>query len=317
MRQFWAEEYDRWEGETRVHHGGVFNTQHLLEIERWLPQGVSASAETGCGKTTIILSNISENHHFFALDDRNAGVDSSILFFENCPITRRESIRYHLGATQEILRNYKHDGQYDIVLIDGPHGHPFPELEYYFFYPHIRTNGLLILDDVHIPTIGRLADVLAEDEMFELLTIVRTTAILRRTTAETFDPVGDGWWTQRYNRRRVSTRRDFFLPSESVTDIVSSQKLDMMLHGEPLAMSERELLVEIERKFRALDLAYQESLQELSESRKNQEALTNAKAAADEELVEIRAAIEVLRKRQNSWRGVLNLLARKVQGWRN
>ena len=79
---------------------------------------------------------------------------------------------------------------------------------------------------MNIPTIGRLADFIAEDEMFELLVVVRDTAIFRRTTAKTFDPLGDGWWTQQYNRRRVSAKRDIFLPAETVEDRVSALKLD-------------------------------------------------------------------------------------------
>jgi hypothetical protein len=46
------------------------------------------------------------------------------------------------------------------VLLDGPHGYPFPDMEYYFFYPHIKPRGHLVIDDIQIPSIGRMTDIL-------------------------------------------------------------------------------------------------------------------------------------------------------------
>jgi len=146
---------------------------------------------------------------------------------------------------------------YDVVFIDGPHGYPFPELEYYYFYQHINVGGLFIIDDVNIPTIGRLADFLAEDEMFELVSLVRTTAVFRRTNAKLFDPRGDGWWTQRYNRHRISSRREFFLPSENVRDIFSSRRLDLLVHGESSTRYDFEPLIGLQKKCHDLELAHQ------------------------------------------------------------
>jgi hypothetical protein len=123
---------------------------------------------------------------------------------------------------------------YDIVMLDGPHGWPFPELEYYFFYPHIVTGGLLILDDCQIATIGRMADVLAEDAMWTLEGFASTTAIFRRTDAPLFDPTGDHWWEQQYNRRRVSPKREFHLADGQPIDRVSRLRLEARLNNDPL-----------------------------------------------------------------------------------
>ena len=78
----------------------------------------------------------------------------------------------------------------------------FPELEYYYVYPHLREGALLVVDDIHIPTIHRLHTFLAEDAMFELVHVERTTAFFRRTGAPVFSPYGDGWEHQAYNRTR-------------------------------------------------------------------------------------------------------------------
>ena len=80
-----------------------------------------------------------------------------------------------------------------LVLLDGPHGYPFPQLEYWAVYRHIRPGGLLVVDDIHIPTIWQLFEFLREEPMFELLEVVLNTAFFRRTTAPTLNPYGDCW----------------------------------------------------------------------------------------------------------------------------
>ncbi len=194
--------YAEFEAGDGQHRSGAFPTDRLQGVERLLPARVGTSAETGCGKSTVLLSNLSDHHTAFCVDDRDSP-GSSVLFYETCPLTRVERVHPVFGPTQISLAQYQHPHLYDIVLLDGPHGWPFPELEYFHFYPHIRKGGILIVDDVNIPTIGRMADFIAEDAMWELIKLVDTTALFRRTDAPTFDPTGDGWWAQRFNQRRV------------------------------------------------------------------------------------------------------------------
>lgn len=193
------------------HAAGAFAASTLREIEQLLPTTMAATLETGCGKSTILFSNLSAAHSVFSLDDRHLGQDSSVLFYERCPLTRLDRIEAVFGSTQRTLPAYQGYRPYDCVLIDGPHGYPFPELEYYYLYPHIREGGLLIVDDVHIPTVGRLADFLQEDDMFKIHQLVDTTAVFTRTSAPLLDPLGDGWWTQKFNRRRTPPSHPFFL----------------------------------------------------------------------------------------------------------
>ena len=194
-----------------AHGAGSIPLRTLLRIEQLLPPTSIRSAETGCGKSTIFFSRISEKHTAFCLDDRDSEDASSVAYFMNCPATRMETIETVFGPTQATLPTYKDHVPYDLVLIDGPHGFPFPEIEYYFFYPHLKPNGLLVIDDIHIPTIGRLADFISEDQMFQKVEYIGATAVFRRTEAPVFDPFGDGWWLQDYNRRRADFSEDVHL----------------------------------------------------------------------------------------------------------
>jgi len=218
------------------HIGHAFPTSILRTIETYLPEKISVSAETGCGKSTILFSNYSEKHHVFALDDRSSGIDSSVLFYENHKLTKNKRIVSTLGPSQITLPKFQFTDGLDLVLIDGGHAYPFPDMEYYFFYPHLRPGALLIIDDVGIPTIARMTDVLAEDDMFELVTIVSTTAIFKRTDAPTFDPYGDGWWTQRFNRRRVASNHpahlaDISAPVDAVSSVIFERSIPPVQSG--------------------------------------------------------------------------------------
>jgi hypothetical protein len=157
--------------------------------------------ETGCGKTTILLSNLSAHHHTFAYDDREFE-NSSVAYYSNCPFYRAERTTAVFGPTQQTLPQFKFNQPIDVALLDGPHGYPFPELEYYYVYPNLRTGALLVLDDIHIPTINRLHTFLAEDDMFNLVHVERTTAFFVRTAAPPFFPLGDGWELQAFNKAR-------------------------------------------------------------------------------------------------------------------
>ena len=242
--------YVSWEnGRSLQHRGHAFPNGVLAELERYLPAGITTSAETGCGKSTVLFSNYSRKHLVFALDDRSseqikqhkvvtadtghhAGEynHSSVEFYRSCPLTRLQNVEEIFGPTQLTLVNFKHTEKYNLVMLDGPHGYPFPDLEYYFFYPHIAEGGLLVVDDVNIPSIGRMADILIEDDMWEYVQLIQATLILRRTSKPLTNPFGDEWYEQKYNRYRVSPNRDIHLSRIKQEDAISTLKLDETIY---------------------------------------------------------------------------------------
>jgi hypothetical protein len=178
------------------HGAGTVNRSVLDAIARHCSSlgPIRNSAETGAGRTTLLLSHLSERHCVFAVDD--AG---SLSQTRASPLLRSDTVSFIDGPTQLTLPKHRFDREFQVVLLDGPHGYPFPDLEYYYFYPHIQTGGLLIIDDVQIPSIGRMLDIIKADAMFELLEVVEDTTFLRRTAAPLVDPLSDSWWLQGFN----------------------------------------------------------------------------------------------------------------------
>jgi hypothetical protein len=152
------------------------------------------SVETGCGATTLLLSHLSENHKVFALD-----IGNSVSSVRRSAMLRPGVVTFIEGPSQRTLPKHHFSEKLQLALIDGPHAYPFPDLEYYFLYPHLDTGALLILDDIQIRTIHNLFEFLRSDSMFRLEEVVRSTAFFTRTEAPTFDPTGDGWQEQRHN----------------------------------------------------------------------------------------------------------------------
>lgn len=197
------------------HAAGVCFPPPLRATASLAPARVAHSAETGCGKSTLLMSHLSQHHTVFSLDD--SGTSNSLKQVRESPLLRKGVVEFVLGPTQQTLPRHDFQHRLDLAFIDGPHGYPFPELEYYFLYPHLAEDALLVVDDIHIPTIFRLFAFLREDSMFDYLGIVSTTAFFRRNASDVFDPYGDGWWAQQYNRKRfpVSDFTGDYLPPDA------------------------------------------------------------------------------------------------------
>ena len=208
-----------------LHSATTFPAKVLGAIARHASQrAIQRSAETGSGASTLLFSHLSAHHTVFAFD----GGSGSVRNVRSSSLLRENVVRFVEGPTQRTLPRQHSDEKLQVVLLDGPHAYPFPDLEYYFLYPHLDTGGLLILDDIHIPTVNHLFRFLRRDAMFDLDEVVHTTAFFTRTDAPTFDAQGDGWREQGANRRTLYRYRwkekvQTFFPA-SVRRALSRQK---------------------------------------------------------------------------------------------
>lgn len=155
------------------------------------------SMETGAGKSTLLFSHISRDHKVFSLD---AGNSLSVVL--NSPLLNSGTIELIEGPSQVTLAAYTFKNKLQLAFLDGPHGFPFPDMEYYRIYPYLEENALLIIDDIQIPTIHHLYEFLLEEAMFSLIEVVENSAFFMRTGAPVFTTNEDGWWLQNYNKAR-------------------------------------------------------------------------------------------------------------------
>jgi len=105
------------------------------------------------------------------------------------------------GETKDTLPLSQFDSQLDLVLLDGPHAYPLPQIEFSYLFPWIRLGGWLVVDDIQIPSVYEMFDFLRKESSVVLEEVVVRTAFFRRTGAEEQSP--DGWARQGINRHTV------------------------------------------------------------------------------------------------------------------
>lgn len=155
------------------------------------------SAETGCGGSTIVLSQVSQHHVAFAIEGQNRTITGLLQQSD----LQTENVVFVEGETKDTLPGYRFEGQLDMALLDGPHAYPLPQIEFAYLFPRIRQGGWLVIDDIQIPSVYELFRFLKREDSVALEEIVVRTAYFRRV--KVFEPQPDGWTQQGMNRHAI------------------------------------------------------------------------------------------------------------------
>ena len=168
--------------------------------ERCGTEQFAATAETGCGGSTIVLSHVSRHHTAFAIE----GEHQTISNLREREDLIRERVMFVEGETRNTVPGYRFPEPLDLVLLDGPHAYPMPQIEYAYLFPHLKSGGWLVIDDIQIPSVHELFRFLKMEEYVEFEETVVRTAFFRKKSAEIGPAMGpDGWWLQGINRHLV------------------------------------------------------------------------------------------------------------------
>ena len=155
------------------------------------------SAETGCGGSTILLSHASTHHIAFALE----GTGRTITELREHSDLRVENVVFVEGETKDTVPGYRFEAPVDLVLLDGPHAYPMPQIEFAYLFPQIKLGGWLVLDDIQIPSVYELFRFLKTESFVIIEEVVVRTAFFRRVEAVESGP--DGWELQGMNRHTI------------------------------------------------------------------------------------------------------------------
>src|SRR5579863_709207 len=130
-----------------------------------------STAETGCGGSTIVLSQASEHHTSFAIE----GQERTITGLRQTSDFRGDHVVFVEGETRDTVPRHPFEGELDLVLLDGPHAYPLPQIEFAYLFPHLRVGGWLVVDDIQIPSVHNLFTFLKKESSLVLEEIaVRT-----------------------------------------------------------------------------------------------------------------------------------------------
>lgn len=155
------------------------------------------TSETGCGNSTILFSHYAQSHIVFC-DVASASGTSALSYVKSHPDFRPDKVSFVVGPTPETLFAGPKLAKVDVLLLNGQQAYPIPDLEYFKLGRRLTSQGLLILNDIRVPTIKNLFDFLFQDERFRLQGIVDSTAFFESCSA--ILPTPNDWRDQRYNR---------------------------------------------------------------------------------------------------------------------
>ena len=135
------------------------------------------TAETGCGGSTIVLSQISKHHTAFALE----GGERTITGLRNYSSFQTGTVSFVEGETKQTLPLHTFKDRLDLVLLDVPHAYPLPQLEFAYLAPHVKVGGWIVLDDIQIPLFHELVQFMKSESGFALEEVAVPTAFFRKT----------------------------------------------------------------------------------------------------------------------------------------
>jgi hypothetical protein len=150
----------------------------------------SVTMETGLGLSTICFALLGCEHTAMFLDPAE---EAPLRAWADEHGIDMNGVRFVVGPSDESLRAMP-DEAVDLFFIDGGHGYPTPQLDWFYGAARLRKNGVLVLDDVQLWGPHQLDQFLGLDPRWERLADGFKWSAFRRTiagpVAEDFDAQG-------------------------------------------------------------------------------------------------------------------------------
>ena len=166
-------------------------------IERLPPNGVTA--ETGCGLSTALLATVASSHVCFTLDDSEFGPLADMLARVGGDL---DTVKFIYGDTAATLPATPLP-ELDAVLIDGGHAFPYPVIDFHYLAMRLKPGGLLMIDDIWMPSVALLIDFLEKEAGWRRLDTSDSTASFEkvRGVSQVASAYPDRWDVQGINAR--------------------------------------------------------------------------------------------------------------------
>lgn len=176
----------------------------LKHIEYYLSRHFSAeidlkTLEFGCGSSTLLFSRYAHSHVVY---DAGDDFKRRTQHLKSNQFGDKAKLKFINSNFQESMSVDHKNETYNIVLFNGNTAYPNPDVNYFYILPYLEHGSILIINNVNIPTINNLCNILKQDDMFYLHSTVQATAFFTRTSAPTFDYKKKSWPHQSYNAQQ-------------------------------------------------------------------------------------------------------------------
>lgn len=119
----------------------------------------SHTMETGAGKSTLVFALSGARH--IAVTPAQSEIEAIREYATQHDISL-DGVTFVAEPSERFLPRCD-AGRLDLVLIDGKHAFPWPIIDWFFTADRLRQGGIMLLDDVQMPSVSMLADFLRVD----------------------------------------------------------------------------------------------------------------------------------------------------------
>lgn len=182
---------------------GVWSTDE--ECYRLLAAHVgpgTRTLETGCGLSTILFTALRAEHVCCT-----PGEEERDRLLEHCRSRGIDASRlsFRIGSSHVSLPALAAEGRlFDVLLVDGGHGHPLPTIDWFYGGSMLRRDGLLVVDDAELPAVRDLIRFLDRDPRWRPVQRTRKWVAYRRLSA---GPLAEDWFEQPFHQPTVAKVR--------------------------------------------------------------------------------------------------------------
>ncbi len=166
----------------KIHKGGSVAWDASDATLEYLKNSVKSgmhTCETGAGKTSLLFAAMGANHT--AVTPSQNEVDNIANIAKENKIDLSKT-RFVIGFSQDVLPGLEFFAPLDLVLIDGGHGFPIPQIDFVYLARHLKDGGKLLIDDIDVWTGKILVDFLKQEEGWKFDCHLRhRTAIFTKT----------------------------------------------------------------------------------------------------------------------------------------
>lgn len=154
----------------------------------------STSIETGCGYSTVVSAATGSRHT--CVTPSQAETERVLAFCQEHAIPT-DKLYFAVGYSQDVLPRLVEDGELDYVYIDGAHRFPYPCIDWVYTEQRLKTGGVMLVDDVRIPSCHVLHDFLKREKNWNLVEYLGDTSVFEKTGPSDYSR---DWVVQSYNK---------------------------------------------------------------------------------------------------------------------
>jgi hypothetical protein len=173
------------------------------EVARFLYDSVSDQSktlETGSGISTLVFALRRTDHIAITPNATEVAAIENYAHANQVPLDR---VRFVIEPSDRYLPGCEIK-DLDLVLIDGKHAFPWPIIDWFYTADRLKKGGILILDDLQMPSVSILKDFIAEDPRWQpVRSFGKRTLAVEKAVASVHDVA---WHMQPYVIRRYGRK---------------------------------------------------------------------------------------------------------------